>query len=261
MKIAIAGKGGVGKTTLTGLLARHFAEAGRRVLAIDADPDANLASMLPLDTGSAPKPLAARADLIDQLSGRGALPSGMIVLNPDIGEVLPQLRAHWGGGHGLLVLGWHKGGGGGCYCAENAVLKRVLSSVIPGAEDVVLVDSEAGLEHLSRGTAAAVDAVIAVVQPGARSVETAFAIRELAQDLGIATIVPVLVGGRGQIDIDKVQARLGDWRLLDVLPHDETIRLADLLGRPPEIPDAFRPALARIAAALDANHAGCSHDS
>ena len=256
MKVAIAGKGGVGKTTLAGLLARHFADAGRRVLAIDADPDANLASMLPLDTEIAPRPLAARADLINRLSGRGTLPDGMIVLNPDIGEVLPYLRARWGGGHGLLVLGWHKGGGKGCYCAENAVLKRVLSSVIPRAEDVVLVDSEAGLEHLSRGTAASVDAVIAVVQPGIRSVETAFAIRALAGDLGIPNVFPVLVGSRGSFDVETVQARLGDWKLLAELPHDETIRQADLAGRPPAVPDAFRPALARIAAALAASPAG-----
>jgi CO dehydrogenase maturation factor len=250
MKIAIAGKGGVGKTTLTGFLARHFAEAGRRVLAIDADPDANLASMLPLDAGAAPQPLATRADLIDQLSGRGALPSGMIALNPDIGEVLPQVRAPWGGGQGLLVLGWNKAGGGGCYCAENAVLKRVLSTVIPRERDVVLVDSEAGLEHLSRGTAGAVEAVIAVVQPGARSVETAFAIRKLARDLGIAHVHPVLVGGRGASDAGAVQAQLGDWPLLAELPYDETIRRADLAGKPPAVPDSFRPALARIAAAL-----------
>jgi CO dehydrogenase maturation factor len=256
MKIAVAGKGGVGKTTLTGLLARQFAEAGRRVLAIDADPDANLASMLPLDAGAAPKPLAGRSDLIDQLSGRGALPGGMIALNPDIGEALPEFRTSWGGGQGLLVLGWSKAGGGGCYCAENAVLKRVLSTVAPGEQDVVLVDSEAGLEHLSRGTAGAVDAVIAVVQPGARSVETAFAVRKLARDLGITNVFPVLVGGRDSSDFDAVQAQLGDWPLLAELPYDEAVRRADLAGEPPAVPETFRPALARIVAALTASSAG-----
>lgn len=139
MKIAIAGKGGVGKTTLAGFLARHLAENGHRVLAIDADPDANLASMLPLDAPSAPRPLAARRDIIDALTGRGVVPAGVILLNPDIGAVLPDVRATWGGGHGLLVLGWHKGGGEGCYRAENAVLRRVLSTIVPRSGDTVLV--------------------------------------------------------------------------------------------------------------------------
>lgn len=256
MKIAIAGKGGVGKTTLAGLLARHLAREGWRVLAIDADPDANLASALPLDNKAAPMALAARGDLVDALSGRSALPGGMILLNPDIGAVLPEIRTSWGGGHGLLVLGWHKGGGEGCYCAENAVLKRVLASVIPGADDAVLVDSEAGLEHMSRGTARAVDAVLAVVQPGQRSVETAFALRTLAADLGIRQVLPVLVGGRDAADEQAVQAMLGDWPLAAHLPFAPAIRDADLAGRPPILDDAFREPLRRIVAALKPS----SHD-
>lgn len=246
MKIAIAGKGGVGKTTLAGLLARQMAEDGYRLLAIDADPDANLASALPLDQPGPVTPLAARTDLIDALSGRGALPGGMVLLNPDIGAILPEFRRSWGGRHSLLTLGWHKGGGEGCYCAENAVLKRVLSAVLPGATDVVLVDAEAGLEHLSRGTAQAVDAVLAVVQPGSRSVETAFAIRDLAAGLGIRAVFPVLVGERGPSDVDAVQSALGEWPILAHLPWEDAIRRADLDGRPPPIPDSFRPALRRL---------------
>jgi len=246
MKVAIAGKGGVGKTTLTGLLARQLAEEGYRVLAIDADPDANLASALPLDDSTRVVPLAARADLIDALTGRGGMPGGMILLNPDIGAVLPEVRRSWGGGNFLVTLGWRKGGGEGCYCAENAVLKRVLAALIPQATDAVLVDSEAGLEHLSRGTAAAVDAVLAVVQPGSRSVETAFAIRELAAGLGIAQVYPVLVGGRGQSDADAVRRALGEWSLLASLPWDDDIRRADLDGSLPDIPAAYRPELRRL---------------
>jgi len=250
MKVAIAGKGGVGKTTLAGMLARQMAEDGYRVLAIDADPDANLASALPLDDDRKVAPLAARADLVDALSGRGELPGGMVLLNPDIGAVLPEIRRHWGGGQALLTLGWHKGGGEGCYCAENAVLKRVLSTVIPGASDAVVVDSEAGLEHFSRGTASAVDAVLAVVQPGSRSVETAFAIRELARGLGIRHVLPVLVGDRGDDDLEAVQAALGDWPIIARVPWDDAIRRADLEGHPPAIPASIRPALRRLVLTL-----------
>ena len=204
------------------------------MLAIDADPDANLASALPLDSGPPPKPLAQRRDLVDAVSGRGSLPGGMLLLNPDIGGILPEFRTSWGGGHGLLVLGWNKAGGQGCYCAENAVLKRVLSTVVLGAQDVVIVDSEAGLEHMSRGTAAAANAVLAVVQPGRRSVETAFAIRRLAADLGIGRVFPVLVGGDRTQRQGRRASHARRLRLLAHLPYCEAIRSADLAGRPPK---------------------------
>ncbi len=247
MKIAIAGKGGVGKTTLAGLLARRFADEGFRVLAIDADPDANLASALPLDDERRIVPLAARTDLIDRLSGRdGALSPGLILLNPDVDGILPEIRLSWGGGHGLLVLGWHKGGGAGCYCAENAVLKRVLGSIAAGPTDVVLLDSEAGLEHLSRGTPDAAEVILAVVEPGQRSLETAFAVRDLARDLGIHRVFPVLCGARDASDEERVKHGLGDWPLLASLPYSEEIRAADLDGRPPVI----EPAMAAILRSL-----------
>jgi CO dehydrogenase maturation factor len=247
MKIAIAGKGGVGKTTLAGLLARCFADEGFRVLAIDADPDANLASTLPLDDSQKIVPLAARTDLIDRLSGRdGALSPGLILLNPDVDAILPEVRLSWGGGHGLLVLGWHKGGGAGCYCAENAVLKRVLGSIKAGPIDVVLLDSEAGLEHLSRGTPDAAEVILAVVEPGQRSLETAFAVRDLACDLGIHRVFPVLCGARDASDEERVQKGLGDWRLLATLPYSEEIRAADLDGRPPVIEPAVVAILRRL---------------
>jgi CO dehydrogenase maturation factor len=254
MKLAVVGKGGVGKTTLAGLLARVWAERGYRVLAVDADPDANLASMLPLDDGAVrPQPLAARRDLIDTLSGRSVLPGGMVLLNPDVGQVLPELRVSWGGGHGLVSLGWHKGGGQGCYCAEHATLKRVLSAVVTGPVDVVVIDAEAGLEHLSRGTAAAADAVVVVVQPGRRSVETAFAARALATDLGLNRVHPVLVGYADAGQVEQVQQALGDWPLLAALPWHDEIRRADLEGRPPAIPDPLQAPLQRLALTLIAS--------
>lgn len=246
MKIAVVGKGGVGKTTVAALLARSFAARGRRVFAIDADPDANFASALPLD-GAAPEPLARRQDLIRRASESGALPEGLFLLNPETGDLMLEGTAAWGGGHRLLVLGWGKGGGAGCYCAENAVLRRLLNRAVTGPDEVVIVDSEAGLEHLSRGTAAAVDVVLAVVQPGFRSAETAITARHLARELGVPHVHPVLCGARSAAELRDVAIWFGDWRPIASFPYDEAIRYADLHGRMPPLAGPTREAAEGLA--------------
>ncbi len=177
LKIAIAGKGGVGKTTLAAGLARSLAGRELKVLAIDADPDANLASGLPLDAPEAPSPLAARRDLLKAAASQnGGLPAGMFLINPVLDDVsIPSVS--WGGGHRLVVLGWTARGGQGCYCDETAVLKAVLGRLIAAPGEAIVVDGEPGLEHLSRGTLGSVDALLVALDPGARSVQTAETIR------------------------------------------------------------------------------------
>lgn len=155
MKIAVVGKGGVGKTTICGFLARAFAVRQYRVLAVDADPDANLASALPLDKLKASEiiPLARQKEQIQAIvNPNGQLPQGLLLLNPDVTELASSITVMWGKGNQLLVMGWNKSGGQGCYCEENIVLQQLLSKVMTSTQDVVLIDSEAGLEHLSRGT-------------------------------------------------------------------------------------------------------------
>jgi CO dehydrogenase maturation factor len=234
LKIAIAGKGGVGKTTVAAALARALAGRGFKVLAIDADPDANFASGLPLDApGNLPSPLAAQHELLRATATRsGALPAGLFLLNPVIDDVaIPTVS--WGGTNRLVVLGWTGHGGQGCYCDENAVLQRVLNRVVAEAGEIIVVDGEPGLEHLSRGTLASVDVLIAVLEPGLRSVQTAQTIRSLAADLGIPYCLPLLSASTGLDDARQVQHALGDWPLLGSLPFDPAIAQADLAGRLP----------------------------
>lgn len=248
LRIAIVGKGGVGKTTVAGALARMLVAQGRRVLALDADPDANLASVLPLDGVEPPQPLAHQRDLIRAAAGVGELPLGFFQFNPDTGDLLPRGTVTWGGGNPLVVLGWSKSGGEGCYCAEHAVLRRLLSDAAALPANVTLIDSEAGLEHLSRGTIAGVDLVLVVVEPGQRSLETANAVRRLAGDLGIARVHAVVCGYRDRAELLKLRGRLGDWPPVAAFPYDEAVRAADLAGSPPPLEGAFREAAETLAA-------------
>jgi CO dehydrogenase maturation factor len=251
LKIAIAGKGGVGKTTVAAALARTLAQRHLKVLAIDADPDANLASGLPLDTpGIVPAPLAAQRDLLHAAaSPSGALPAGLFLLNPVVDDV-PIPTVSWGGQHRLVVLGWTGHGGQGCYCDENAVLQRVLTRIVAEAGEIIIVDGEPGLEHLSRGTLASVDVLVAVLEPGLRSVHTAQTIRNLAADLGIPHCLPLLSGSHDLNDARQIQHQLGNWPLLGSLPFDPAIALADLAGRVPVFGVAYQAEIDRVTTEL-----------
>lgn len=217
------------------------------MLAIDADPDANLASVLPLDRDERPEPLARQRALLREVAGQQDIPEGLLLLNPDAGALLPKGTVTWGGGHPLVALGWGKGGGEGCYCAEHAVLRRLLSEASAADADVTLVDSEAGLEHLSRGTIAGADVVLVVIEPGRRSVETATAVRELAATLDIGHLYPVITNYQGQDELDTVIRWLDGWPPLTAFPHDGAVRAADLEGRPPTIGGAFAEAARQLA--------------
>ncbi|AHF08838.1 MULTISPECIES: AAA family ATPase [Dehalobacter] len=203
MKIAITGKGGVGKTTFAAILSRLYAAEGYRVLAVDADPDANLALALgfPDEIISKIVPIAEMKELIAE---RTSTPtdsfSKIFKLNPQVDDI-PDKYCTCCNGVNLLTMGTVESGGSGCVCPEHVLLKRLTSHLVLQNKDVVVMDMEAGIEHLGRGTAQGVNTFIVVVEPGARSLQTYHKIKKLASDIGIPKIYAV--GNKIKNDLDK----------------------------------------------------------
>ncbi len=254
MKIAITGKGGVGKTTLAGLLARLYAAEGRSVLAVDADPDANLASALGIspETASRALPLAEQSDLIEERTGsRPGSPGGMFSLNPKVDDI-PDAYSIRHEGVRLLVVGKSKEAGSGCYCPENVLLRRLISHLILRSDEVVILDMEAGIEHLTRGTAGSVNAFIVVVEPGQRSMQTARQIESLARGLGVKEVF--VVGNKIRQDSERafILRHLEGMKFLGFMSYAGDAVTADLDGKSPyDASPGVREEAKKIKAALD----------
>ncbi len=233
MKIAITGKGGVGKTTLAGTLARLYAAAGRPVLAIDADPDANLSTAVGVPAGrmAAVQPIATMDDLIEERTGaRPGSQAPYFKLNPRVSD-LPETLSVEHQGVRVMVMGSVKKGGGGCICPENVLLRSLVRHLLLERDEVIILDMVAGVEHLGRATADAVDAFIVVVEPGQRSVQTAHTIRRLAADIGITRIYTVGNKVRTPEERAFVEQAVGDLPLLGIITYRPEIVDADRMGQ------------------------------
>ncbi len=232
MKIAISGKGGVGKTLLASFLSKTFAESGYSVLAIDADPDSNLATALNFPHPEKITPISDMSALIEERTGaQPGQAASFFKLNPKVDD-LPENYSVKHDGIRLMVMGRIKKGGSGCYCPENTLLGALIAHLLLARDEVVILDMEAGIEHLGRATAKAVDKLIVVVEPGRRSLETAYRINKLAQDIGLQNIAVVGNKIRSQSEKEFLISSLPDFEFLGFIPYDQALVEADLANRP-----------------------------
>jgi CO dehydrogenase maturation factor len=233
MKLAISGKGGVGKTTFAALLIRSLSRDGRRVLAIDADPDANLAAALGIADADKITPIADMKDLVFERTGAqpGSI-GGYFSLNPKVDD-LPEALSAKLENIKLMRLGGVSKGGAGCICPESSLLKALVRHVVLQRDEVVVMDMEAGIEHLGRATAKAVDKLIVVVEPGRRSIDTAGHIKQLASEIKLNNIAVVGNKIRGPKDEAFLKEHLNGFEFLGFLPFDDALIEADLQGKSP----------------------------
>jgi CO dehydrogenase maturation factor len=250
MKIAVSGKGGVGKTLLSAFLARAFAAGGSDVIAIDADPDANLGATLGFPDADKIVPISHLKELIRERTGARESSGGLyFTLNPKVDD-LPDEYSVRHDRIRLMVMGEVKKGGSGCYCPENALLSSLMSHLLLGRDDVVILDMAAGIEHLSRGTAQAVDKLIIVVEPGRASLETAHRVEQLAADIGIKALAVVGNKVRGANEEAYIRKGIGGLEMLGVIPYDAGLVEAQIRGLPVILNEAIKSSVDAIYAEL-----------
>ena len=234
MKLAITGKGGVGKTTLTALLAQSYADMGHQVLAVDADPSPCLAGALgfPEELREQLNPIAEMDALIEERTG--AKPStvgGFFTINPRVDDI-PERFSVLHRGVRLLEMGSVELGGSGCICPEAAMLKTLFTHLLFREDDILLLDMYAGVEHLGRATVDFVDAMLVVVEPTRRSLGTAAQIKKLANDIGLQRLYLVGNKVRDNEEAAFLESESPDIPLIGYLPADMKVQEADRLGIP-----------------------------
>ena len=233
IKVAVSGKGGVGKTTLSAALAKLYSRAGYTVIAVDADPDANLATALGIDADQAAAitPISVMKDLIAERTGAqpGSM-GGFFSINPKVDDIPENLYTD-ADGIRLMVLGTVDNAGAGCICPESALLRRLIQHLIIERDEAVILDMEAGIEHFGRATAQAVDLLVVVIEPGRRSLQTAHKIAELGGSLGIPHIGLVLNKLGDDSQLESLRGDFPDLEFLGTIGRHQDMIDIDLAGK------------------------------
>lgn len=221
MKIAISGKGGVGKTTFSANLIRAFVNRGYHVYAVDADPDVSLGATLglPADELANLRPIIEMKEIVDDRTG-GA--GAFFTLNPKVDDLIDDFTVREGN-VSFLRMGAIKQGGTACYCKENSFLYAVLNSLLLDKNDVVVMDMSAGIEHLTRGTSRGVDMIVIVTEPTRVSVQTAKVVQKLASELGIRRVKILVNKVRTEKEKEFVRSQFTEAELLGMIPFDEAV--------------------------------------
>jgi len=228
MKIAISGKGGSGKTTIAAGLSIIFSRKQNRVILIDADPDSNLQTTLGYQGEITP--LIELKSLIQERTGSGQTGGLVFKLNPKVDDIPEKFFARYSDHILLGILGTVRGGGLGCACPENAFLKALLRHLILGRDDVVILDMEAGVEHLGRGTTQGIDWLLIVSEPGVKSIETTFRIHKLGEQLGIKKIGILCNKIKNAEEKNYMEQNLNGLKITGFIPFWEEIQKAELTG-------------------------------
>jgi len=231
-KVAVCGKGGVGKTLIAGTLARLLARRGFKVLAIDVDSNPNLHSTLGIAIETPLKPLAYNEELVEERTG--ARPGGwglFFSLNPRVDDIPDKFSLVSPEGVRLLVVGMPKAGLG-CLCPQNALVKSLVDHIVLARNEVVVLDMEAGLEHFGRGTAKGVDYLLIVMEPTIKSLETARRSITLVRELGIGRVWGILNKVRSDEEVEFINRKSRDLGIdiVSTIPYDDNVVTAEMAG-------------------------------
>lgn len=235
MKAAVSGKGGVGKTFVAGSLAYALAKRGFRAIAIDADPSPNLALTLGLSPDEAGRilPISENKQLIEAKTGTGY--AGVFRLTFTVDDIVRDYAIVTPLGVHLIVMGTVRSVGAGCTCPANAVVRSLLRHLVVERGEAVVLDMEAGVEHMGRGTARHVDVMLVVVNANVKALETAKRIYELGTKAGMKRIL--LVGNKienqAQREVVEAFAKANGLEVLDFLPFDPKVMEAEMRGETP----------------------------
>lgn len=243
MKLAISGKGGVGKSTVAGALALLLSQDGRKVLAVDADPDANLAAALGISASEQEKiiPISKQIELIEERTGAKVNQYGqMFKLNPKVSDIADSFATAYKD-ITLLVLGAVEKGGGGCACPESVLIRALVRNLVLYKDETVVMDMEAGIEHLGRSTTQGVDLMLIVVEPGQRSIDCARQVMKMAGEIELSKFLLVANKITGPEDEEFIKSELPEFKNTIFIPMSNDIRRADRDGV--SIIDVFSPEL------------------